>query len=787
MRESNLQPWIFFGLAFLVSSCSTSKYLSQDQKILTSNSIEFVKDIEYDNKTLLLTELESFYLQQPNGNLFWIVPREWFYFKNAGVADTCWYNDWGRNSLGEEPVYFEENMARETASSMQKFLRNTKGFYEAKVDYIAKSKGSKSQVTYKIDPGKRYHVKSIEYIGTDTSIVNLVKDIKEESLIKVGDPLEADAFNNEKTRIITALQNQGYANFLPNYLVINGDSTDHRYEVEVFFQVLPPLPDTIHRQYRVGDIRVYTDYYAEQDISSTNFEKFDSIHFHREGDKYLVKPSMISKKIFLQAGDLWSINNYNKTFRKLSELTVYRFVSLIPKRDGEIINYDIYLTPHIYKYISDSGFDINYSSVNSATGRQLFGISGNALLNIRNPFNGSEEYTLTIDNGYEFILDSLRLGTFTVGVGNNLAFPKFVDYLGSIGSVKLLNNFGIISDDRLTNIQEESSTDLNVGFNYTNIRNFYTIRSLNLGATYTYSPNNRKRFSIRQSSFALNSASLESRFLDRINDNQLIINSFADNLITGLIFNEFSFVYNTIPSTSGWSRSLLGTFEVSGLEVSFANLAARAVGLTDDTWMFSDQISFAKYVKAELDSRFYKRIGRKSTLAFRLNGGVAIPLGSNGVVPFIRQFSVGGPNSLRAWNQKQLGPGGFSEFLEDEGNNQIFFQAGDIKLEMNAELRFGLGWIVEGALFTDIGNIWTIKSDSERENVQFTTKFYEQLAVAMGYGIRFDFEYFNIRFDFAYRIRKPYLDENNNSFWYTWQEVKDQGLGTLQVAVNYPF
>jgi hypothetical protein len=787
LKKKYLQFFLLFGLALLAGSCSTAKYISQEQLLLTSNKINFVKDIDYDNKFLLETELASFYLQEPNGNLFWAIPREWFYFKNSGAGDTCWYNDWGKNSLGESPVYLDENLTRETAISMQKFLRNTRGFYQATVNYKIIKDQHRSKVIYNIDPGDRYYVNSIAYIGNDTNIVNIVKSISAETLLEKGDPLEADAFNSEKTRIITELQNRGYANFLPNYLKINGDSTGHNYLVDVFFQVLPPLPDTLHRQFKVGKINVYTDYYTEQNLAVLDFENLDGISYFREANNFLVKSRMIASKIYLKSGDLWSISNYNKTFRKLSELSVYRFVSLIPKREGNLINYDIYLTPHIHKYISDSGFDINYSSVNTPTGRQLFGISGNALLNIRNPFKGSEQYSLILDNGYEFNLDSLNLSTFTLGINNKLEFPKHVDYLGNVGLVKLVNRMGLMSDDRFTNIKEESSTDFNLGANYTNIRNFYTIKSINAAAIYNYSPSNRKRFSIRQTNFSLNSASLENRFLTQINNNPLIINSFADNLITGFIFNEFSFVTNSLVSPSGWSRSLLGSFEISGLEISLSNFLAKKIGGNDNTWKFSDQISFAKFVKAEIDSRFYKRVSQKNSLAFRFNGGIAIPFGPKSTIPFIRQFSVGGPNSLRAWNQKELGPGGYPDLLEGTERRQAFFQQGDIKLELNAEYRFSLGWILEGALFVDAGNVWTLKNDDLRENANFTSTFYKQMAVAMGYGMRFDFEYFNIRFDFAYRIRNPYPDSDTENYWYSWNEIKEQGFGNLQIAINHPF
>ena len=140
---------------------------------------------------------------------------------------------------------------------------------------------------------------------------------------------------------------------------------------------------------------------------------------------------------------------------------------------------------------------------------------------------------------------------------------------------------------------------------------------------------------------------------------------------------------------------------------------------------------------------------------------------------------------MRAWDQSVLGPGGYED--TNRLSNQIGFQRGDIKLEFNAEYRFDILWLLEGALFADIGNVWTLKKDPDRPGSQFTSKFYDQLAVGIGWGARWDFTYFNIRFDFAYKVRNPYPDEEGRK-WYSWEEFKRQKLfENIQVAVNYPF
>ena len=164
------------------------------------------------------------------------------------------------------------------------------------------------------------------------------------------------------------------------------------------------------------------------------------------------------------------------------------------------------------------------------------------------------------------------------------------------------------------------------------------------------------------------------------------------------------------------------------------------------------------FFKIQLDGRWNKRYKRNNQLAARFKVGASIPYGSNqngdpNVVSFIKQFLIGGPSSLRAWRPMQLGPGAY-EFPDPDPIS--FYQRGDLIMEFNLEYRFDLFWLVEGALFLDGGNIWTLKTDPDRLNARISSDFYKQIALGYGWGIRFDFNYFLIRFDFGYKLRNPF-------------------------------
>src|SRR4030095_12147859 len=91
---------------------------------------------------------------------------------------------------------------------------------------------------------------------------------------------------------------------------------------------------------------------------------------------------------------------------------------------------------------------------------------------------------------------------------------------------------------------------------------------------------------------------------------------------------------------------------------------------------------YAQYVKVEGDIRYYRRFGLYNMWATRFIAGIGIPYGNSVELPYIKQFFIGGNNSLRGFRSRSVGPGTYidnSTFIPD--------QTGDIKLEFNTELR----------------------------------------------------------------------------------------------------
>jgi outer membrane protein assembly factor BamA len=207
-------------------------------------------------------------------------------------------------------------------------------------------------------------------------------------------------------------------------------------------------------------------------------------------------------------------------------------------------------------------------------------------------------------------------------------------------------------------------------------------------------------------------------------------------------------------------------------------------------------INFSNYVRSELDLRRYYSLSSNRTVVLHFNPGVAVPYGNSQVIPYVKQFYVGGTNSMRGWRVRSLGPG---SYVNPDDSISYYSSAGDIKLEGNVEYRYNVFGMLKGAAFVDVGNIWTFHADtSSPGSVFYFDKFYKQFGIDCGLGLRLDFSYFILRLDFATKVYDPALLDSGESPWVIknfciycdsdGDGKKEFGKDILlQLAVGYPF
>jgi len=229
-------------------------------------------------------------------------------------------------------------------------------------------------------------------------------------------------------------------------------------------------------------------------------------------------------------------------------------------------------------------------------------------------------------------------------------------------------------------------------------------------------------------------------------------------------------------------------FYFNGLVDLSGNIAGLLIGKNENTktrQLFGSD--FAQYIKTEVDFRYYRRVGVSSMIANRIIMGYGYPYGNSTEIPFIKQFFVGGTNSIRAFRSRSLGPGTYKVpdttiFLPD--------QSGDIKLELNTEFRAKLYSVFHGAVFIDAGNVWLYRENPLKPGSKFSKDFISELAVGAGVGLRVDVNFFVLRLDIAFPIRKPYLEKGNRWIWnqvdFADRDWRRTNL-IFNLGIGYPF
>lgn len=227
---------------------------------------------------------------------------------------------------------------------------------------------------------------------------------------------------------------------------------------------------------------------------------------------------------------------------------------------------------------------------------------------------------------------------------------------------------------------------------------------------------------------------------------------------------------------------------------------------------------FSQYSKVNLELRNYYRTSINPTSGNKIVGrllvGAGLPYLNSKVLPYLKQYGIGGPNSVRAFAARGVGPGTYRTPTENS-NAGFYDQVGDIRLEGNVEYRQDLFPYVKGAVFVDAGNIWLVNGDPARptyvsngnpdgKNGQFQlNSFLKELAVGAGVGLRIDVQFFVIRFDAAVPIRYPYANERfvarrnpdipiPPGLFNTYEKsptfsFKDLSSVRLNIGIGYPF
>lgn len=758
-------------IVLLLVSCSSTKYVPDGSYLLDEVRIHT------DNKEVKPSNLSIYVRQNPNSKWFSLIKTQLYVYNWSGRDSTRWINRTLRR-LGDAPVIYDEEETIRTTEEMTKAVQNM-GYMGATVEPIRQVKKKKMKLAYKVNAGKPYKVRTLRYDIQDDKIKEYMQQDSTATLLSEGMYFDVNVLDAERQCITNHLLRNGYYKFNKEYISYTADTVRNSYLVDLTLHLTPYRQNNEdepqnHPQYTINKVNFITDYNVLQSSALNSIEVNDSLHYKGYPiyykDKLYLRPKVLTNNLRITPGSLYNEEDVQYTYSNFGRLQVLKYTNIrffeTQQNDSAKLNAYVMLTKSKHQSVS---FEVE--GTNSAGD---LGAAASVAFQNRNVFKGSEAFMLRLRGAYEAVSglqSGLNQNYIELGAEATINFPRFM--------------FPFISNDFKRKIR--ATTEFGLQYNY-QMRPEFTRIVASAGWSYKWGIQQQRsqhRFDLLDINYLYMpwiDRGFREEYLDK-NENYILKYNYDNRLI---VRTGYSYVYNSAGralmnnSVIGNSYSVRLNFESAG-NLLYAIAKVGGLKKNSDTGEYALlSIPFAQYLKGDFDFAKNFVIDNRNSLAFHLGAGIAIPYGNATMVPFEKRYFSGGANSVRGWSVRDLGPGSFP------GDKNFMNQSGDIKLDASIEYRTRLFWKFRGALFVDAGNIWTIRDYKDQPGGQFEfNKFYKQIAVAYGLGLRLDLDFFVLRFDGGMKAINPAYEKKKDKY-----PIFRPDFGrdfAFHFAVGYPF
>lgn len=769
MNRRLIRSWIYLPLLFLISCGVVPRNYPRNTPFVFKYNV----DVEGNYTLQEKEELESRLENQLDDSI------------RVRTVHKLFYKGFNRPVLDRPPVY-DSNNADKSMVFMRALL-NSLGYFRDTISYLSTIDTVQDQLRTTVDftvvPGKVVTIDSFSYNIAQPELQKLALDNQDEALVKKGSPFAKNAISVELDRLSDLYRNNGFLLFGREVLIGLWDTLDVSLlrptfdpieQLEILrklqsrrdtptanleIRLKPGIDSTKLQKYFIGNIDVYPDFSPDTAKNIRKEEIVDGvrvIYFTR-----LFKPRIMPQNIFFRRGDLYDQRQYYKTIDRFNSMGAWRLANIeaFPRQGTDTADFRIQLSPaRKYSFSANLEASRNQTTVSG----NLFGIGLNVGLQNRNFARSANHSSTNIRYGLETGRDSATdikfIQTRQLSLSHVIYFPRPIP-------------LALIPSRYHDNVR----TVLSFNAAITERRQLYDLNTVNAAWGYEFT-GNKKLLSIRIPNIEYSSFTAKEGLKTIIANNPSLRNVFTDGFVSSFMAGF---------SVTGGKKNDVNLFK--------ANLEHSGIllGLLRNKFL---DTNLYRYIKLDADFA-RKMVWGKKALALRIFAGAGYELSSTrdaekkNNLPFFKQYFAGGPNSMRAWSLRKLGPG---STIKDFGKNGVPDRFGDVQIEGNVEFRFPVynfsGVMFNMALFTDVGNIWFLKKEAGLpEEVFHFDRFFNDLAVGVGIGARIDFSYFVIRLDYAYKAKDPSPTVLNFAKQNSWFAYKLKDGDQFQLGINYPF
>lgn len=648
-----------------------------------------------------------------------------------------------RNPFSRKPVIYDTLQARLSCQDLMTAMQN-EGYMNAGVSLYTETKGKKLKATYLLHPGQPFLIGKVNYDIQDEGIQQLLHlDQAANQQIKPGMRFTVETLDNERKRIAGLLSDNGYFRFNKDFIHFTADTVMGRKDIALTLQ-----------------LRKYKSNSNSPEVDHTRYLIRDVLFQSNDSDRIHLRKQVLLNATAIKAGRPYDASALQRTYNNFARLQAVKYTNI---KFAEVPDTNL-LDCHI-QISTNKPSTISFQPEGTNTAGDL-GAAASITYTNRNLFHGSEQLSIEFRGAYEAItgLEGYQDQNYTeFSVETKLVFPRFL-------APFLSKSF---------RRRQTASSEWAVSWNFQNRPEFHR-RVFSSAWRYRWSEPKHHlnyRFDLLDLNYVYMpwiSSTFKRDYLDNAeNRNAILRYNYEDIFIMKAGF--------TVSYTDGVD-AVRANFESAG---NLLNGVSKGFGFKTNSQgqhtLFN--IAYAQYVKLDFDYTHLFQFDKRNALALHAGLGVAYPYGNSTVLPFEKRYFSGGANSVRGWSVRELGPG---KFKGTDGRIDFINQTGDVKLDLNAEYRSSLFWKLQGALFIDAGNIWTLRNYAEQPGGQFKfTEFYKQIAASYGMGLRLNFDYFILRFDVGMKAINPAY-ESEKEHWSIFHPKLSRDFD-FHFAVGLPF
>lgn len=627
-----------------------------------------------------------------------------------------------RNPFSRKPVIYDTLQARLSCQDLMTAMQN-EGYMNAGVSLYTETKGKKLKATYLLHPGQPFLIGKVNYDIQDEGILQLLHlDQPANQQIKPGMRFTVETLDNERKRIAGLLSDNGYFRFNKDFIHFAADTIMGRKDIALTLQL---------RKYKPNN--------NSPEVDHTRYLIRDVLFQSNDSDRIHLRKQVLLNATAIKEGRPYDASALQRTYNNFARLQAVKYTNI---KFAEVPDTNL-LDCHI-QISTNKPSTISFQPEGTNTAGDL-GAAASITYTNRNLFHGSEQLSIEFRGAYEAItgLEGYQDQNYTeFSVETKLVFPRFL-------APFLSKSF---------RRRQTASSEWAVSWDFQNRPEFHR-RVFSSAWRYRWSEPKHHlnyRFDLLDLNYVYMpwiSSTFKRDYLDNAeNRNAILRYNYEDIFIMKTGF--------TVSYTDGVD-AVRANFESAG---NLLNGVSKGFGFKTNSQgqhtLFN--IAYAQYVKFDFDYTHLFQFDKRNALALHAGLGVAYPYGNSTVLPFEKRYFSGGANSVRGWSVRELGPG---KFKGTDGRIDFINQTGDVKLDLNAEYRSSLFWKLQGALFIDAGNIWTLRNYAEQPGGQFKfAEFYKQIAASYGMGLRLNFDYFILRFDVGMKAINPAY-ESEKEHW----------------------